>query len=66
MGGWQPFTKEQLEAFYNKAGLCYFLFNGLDSDGFVIKDGAQYKVTHEFVAKCFGASPSVADLVPSP
>lgn len=58
-GGWKPFTAEEIEAFYQKAGLHDgFWFNGLDEEGFVVlgKDNL-YRVTDEFITRCYKSSP---------
>jgi hypothetical protein len=62
-GEWNPFTRADIEAFYNEAGYKDFWFNGLDTEGFVVlgEDG-NYRVTHEFVVACFKASPAVVHI----
>jgi len=62
LGSWGPFTKQQLEAFYNEGGHKNFWFNGLDSDGYIVVHGEQCQVTHEFVSKCFQTSPAVSSI----
>lgn len=57
-GSWRAFTREELELFYAKWHQDGFLFNGLDTMGYVRlgKDG-QYRVTATFVSKCYHSSP---------
>lgn len=57
-GGWKPFTREEVYKFSNQA----FWLNGLlgrknrfvvlEADGF-------YRVTHEFISRCFEVSPAI-------
>lgn len=61
LGGWRAFTGEQIEAFYREAGFQTFMFNRLlDGDnGFVVRGAdKKYRVTHEFICRCFGSSPN--------
>jgi hypothetical protein len=57
-GGWRPFGKEQIEQYYNEKGHQGFWFNELLSQEMVVvgSDGL-YRVTHEFICKCFCSSP---------
>jgi hypothetical protein len=61
-GGWMPFTKKQLDEFTNQD----FWFNKLVKNGpkdesnfIILGDDDKYRVTSEFVAACFKASPAV-------
>lgn len=51
-GGWEPFTRVEIDNFSGED----FYFNGLDEKFVVLFDGV-YRITHEFVATCFLASP---------
>jgi len=56
---WAPFRGEEIRALYNaRFPSSYFSFNKLIIDGFVKEDGDTYTVTHEFVARCYKASPA--------
>lgn len=60
-GSWQPFSEEEIEAFYSRSGKFRgFTFNNLLVEGWVVKgsDG-KYRVTAEFVAACHKSSPAV-------
>lgn len=58
-GWWVPFTKGEIEDFYNAFGYENFQMNGLDDDGNIVLDGqGRYCVTHEFVARCFLSAPA--------
>lgn len=63
LGGWKPFSAEQIETFYNESGHRGFSFNRL-LDGSVVRkfDDGMYRVTHDFICLCFGSAP--ADLKP--
>ncbi len=62
--GWAPFTGEQIEAYYQRAGhKDGFWFNRLVSHGWLTKDGDTYQVTHKFVTRCFNASPACGQCV---
>ena len=64
--GWLPFWPRQIEDIYRDAGFQNFRFNRLlDEDrGFVVlgTDG-KYRVTHQFICRCFASSPA-EDLLP--
>jgi hypothetical protein len=68
LGGWVAFTYEQIEELYNSKGYLNFCFNRLldGPHGFVIlgADG-KYRVTHEFICRCFAASPAFPAPAPS-
>lgn len=60
-GGWVPFTDDEMEAYYNRGGHQNFRFSQLlDNRGrWVVKgDDGKYRVTVNFIARCFGASPA--------
>lgn len=55
-GTWDPFSIEELEAFYCRQGFKNFKFNGLDNGRHIkIEDGI-CTVTHLFVATCYAAA----------
>ena len=55
--GWEPFTYEDINGFYTSNGpRDSFRFNRLETNGFVTKENGFYRVTDEFVARCFRAS----------
>jgi hypothetical protein len=54
-GNWKPFTKAQIDAEIGGD----FCFNGLNADGFIVSIDGKYLVTHEFVSRCFAASPVI-------
>lgn len=62
-GGWMPFTKEEIDAHANHN----FHFNRLndfchpesDTNFVILGVDNKYRVTHEFIAKCFVASPAI-------
>lgn len=57
MGGWLPFTREQIEALYRRHGHRGFSFNRLDGNtDWLVKDGDTYQVTDEFVGRCYMSS----------
>lgn len=57
--GWEPFSKAEIEAFYQSKGLHDgFLFNGLDTQGFIEKKDEMYYITPDFVSRCFRSSPN--------
>jgi hypothetical protein len=63
-GSWAPFGICELNNVMSQVsiGAKSFYFNGLDKDGLiVVKDDVCY-LTHEFVTKCFFASPAVPGL----
>ena len=62
--GWTPFTEEEIEAFYNEAGHQGFWFNCLtvENEWIVRGDDRRYRVTHDFIARCFRSRPAVAVL----
>lgn len=67
LGGWKPFTGEQIEEFYHQAGYKGFTFNWLvepqlfkdapwkepvyHGGGYIVKKGESYFVTTEFVER---------------
>jgi hypothetical protein len=65
--GWDPFTGSDIEAFYLSAGFTDgFRFNRLICDGFILEEEysqmergmwRRYRFTHEFVVRCWAASP---------
>jgi hypothetical protein len=67
--GWVPVNYVELNQFYNstrKASLEAsgkpfraeeFYFNALDRQ-FLVKDGENYLVTHEFVTRCYASAPA--------
>jgi hypothetical protein len=72
-GGWVPFTREEIEEFYQKAGRTNYSFNRLvdpgiahgyrgselKGGGWVVCDEAgTYRVTHEFITRCFKSAPA--------
>ena len=63
LGGWVPFTREQIEAFYNEAGHTDFWFNRLrgqrTEDFIVLGEDGKFRVTHEFIARCHKSSPNL-------
>jgi hypothetical protein len=63
-GSWQPFSDEEIEAFYRRNGqLDGFTFNNLLRPGWVVKgDDGKYRVTSEFVAVCYASSPTPESL----
>ena len=59
LGGWKPFSAEQIEALYNESRLHRFTFNRLLDDGVVVcGDDQLYRVTHKFICQCFGSAPA--------
>jgi hypothetical protein len=72
-GGWFPFTREEIEAFYNKGGHKGFWFNRLveaertrrnpwseayyDGGGWIIKEDDFYFFTDDFIKRCHKSSP---------
>lgn len=68
VGGWKAFSKEEIEAFYRNRGKCSnFSFNRLVEDtgyiGFDAIGDKKYRVTHEFICRCFESSPNEAIFV---
>lgn len=76
-GGWVPFSYQEIEDFYHeksKGKLSGFTFNGLvdwkfindesvkDDRGFIVfcKDGL-YRVTIDFIARCYHAAPVIEE-----
>ncbi len=59
--GWEPFSKSEIEQFYNQHGYVHFMFNKLLSrdQRYVRVEGDAYSVTPEFVDRCYQASPLV-------
>jgi len=55
---WEPFPLAELERFYNARGHKDFWFNRLlnPGNGVRLEDGTVY-IEHEFVARCWKASP---------
>jgi hypothetical protein len=56
---WNPFTKKDIERFYNQSGFRNFWFNGLDDGQHIIEKDGIYEVTPLFVAKCYQSSPEI-------
>lgn len=56
--GWEPFTKDDIERFYNGYGYTNFWFNGLIEPKYgIVLIGSVYHIEHNFVARCWLASP---------
>lgn len=61
LGGWVPFTKGDIEKFYNDvSGFKNFSFNRLLFNDYIIKmkDG-KFHITRAFVEECFKSSPAI-------
>lgn len=60
-GGWGPMAQEELDKFEPRGR---FHWNHLIDGGFVVREYTDdtFRVTTEFVTKCYGASPAVPDL----
>jgi len=65
LGDWEAFTKTQIVNYLEKEGYttekAFYLFTKLlVNNGFVVLSEAdkKYRVTHEFVAACWDASPA--------
>ena len=60
--GWEPFTREDIEQYYQGRGHRDFWFNGLDEYpryGIVKREqDGRYEIRPQFVARCYGASPA--------
>lgn len=55
--GWEPFTFEEIEAFYNERGHHDFWFNAL-VPSWIEKDSfGVYSITKDFVQRCYTSSP---------
>jgi hypothetical protein len=54
---WKPFTKDDIEKFYNKGGYFNFYFNGLIDGQHIIENGDYLEVTPLFIVKCYQSSP---------
>ena len=67
-GGWYPFTREEIEEFYNKSGHQNFWFNWLVhpgtaysitggsyqvGGGWILEKDDQYFVTDDFIQRCY-------------
>ena len=57
VGGWDPFTLEQIETLYNQKGYKYFHFNHLLDDGWIVRREDKYYITLQFVTRVYGSSP---------
>ncbi len=59
--GWVPFTGDDINTFYHASGRRPlsedFLFNGLDNGEYLVLEGDEYCITHEFITACFKSSP---------
>ena len=63
-GGWKPFTMEQMENFYQTTRQqSGFTFNRLLDQGYIIELDGRLFITHEFICKCFMASPSKTSIL---
>jgi len=59
-GGWYPFTKKEIDDFYQSIGHTDgFTFNHLIDDGWVVENAGVYRVTLEFVARVWASSPVI-------
>lgn len=59
--GWEPFTREDIEAFYGRKHNDGFTFNRLISGGWIVQDTEdRYHFTDDFVRRCHDASPAKA------
>jgi hypothetical protein len=58
-GGWVPFTKEEIEAFYQKSGHHDFWFNRLITDGWIVERDGKHFFTVQFVARVYLSSPKI-------
>ena len=61
--GWTPFTYNEIDAFYGAKGFRNFRFNGLQDYGVAPADrnpvdNPEYIISHEFVSRCYKASPA--------
>ena len=54
--GWEPFTHEEIEAFYNKSRRYNFSFNHLYRDGFIEVRDHLHHFTEQFIANCYKAA----------
>ncbi len=62
---WKPFTAEEIEQLYRTSKRVNFVFNRLvhGEHGFVVLGGdGKYRVTHEFICRCFSSSPDFPSL----
>lgn len=75
-GGWLPFSDEEIESLYREAGHSHFSFNRLVEPGmafFILRgsvpvgggwivkgDDGLYRVTDDFILRCFKSSPESA------
>jgi hypothetical protein len=61
LGGWLPFTEKQIEMLYRESKHIGFTFNSLvrhDGSGWIVLDAeGNYRVTDDFVTRCFKSSP---------
>ena len=64
--GWSPFTKSDIEEFFQQESRETFSFNGLlveketpeRNNDFVVVRGESCLVTHQFIARCYLSSPA--------
>lgn len=56
--GWEPFTRDEIERFHNEHGFVDFWFNKLGPENGVRFEGDIVHIEHEFVARCWKASPA--------
>lgn len=49
--GWKPFTRDDIEKFYNVGGYKDFWFNGLIQQGFLIEKDGEIVITDKFVVR---------------
>lgn len=54
--GWEPFTQQEIEAFYNSKGLTGFGFNRLIREGHIRDNGKHFEFTDGFIARCYEAT----------
>jgi hypothetical protein len=79
-GGWYSFTREEIEAFYNKSGYQGFEFNRLvhpgpaysitrgryqAGGGWVVEKDGQYFVTDDFIRRCYRSAPKDPEPTPA-
>ncbi|HRY62520.1 MAG TPA: hypothetical protein P5056_02000 [Candidatus Paceibacterota bacterium] len=60
-GGWLPFTQEEIDGFIGKDfyfhDLCGFDHRN-PGNMVILGDDDKYRVTHEFIVRCFQSSPA--------
>lgn len=63
-GDWSSFTDQEIAAFYQRKHRgAFFHFNG--AQDYLILDGTgRFHFTHQFVARCFLASPQIEQSLP--